>query len=66
MATRCSIEDFLIILFQARSEGLLLCGSTRKGYNQELDNADIEEANGGTSLRTRQHKVGCYGGQLTD
>ena len=66
MATRCSAEYFLIILFQARYGRLLLCRWTRKGYTQELDNTDIEEANGGTSLCTRQQKVGFYREQLTD
>ena len=65
MATRCSVDDSVIILFQALYGRLFLGGRTRKGYNQKLDDADIE-ANGGTSLCTRQQKVGWYGGQLID
>ena len=66
VATECSAKDLLIILFQARYWRSLLCRWTRNGYIQELDNTDIEEANGGTSLCTRQQKVGYYRGQLTD
>lgn len=58
MARRCSVEDSSIILFQGRWGLLFLDGCTRKVYNEKLEDADIEEANVGISLCTRQQKVG--------